>query len=74
MQAALCLRPCGTSAQTLIAIGFDKCRSPSFPKLLTAGTEVSGFRALLVPEGQTMAAITFPSGPARSAGGIAWTL
>lgn len=64
----------GASAQTLITIGFDKCSSPSFPKLFTAGTEVSGCRALLVPEGQTMAAITFPSGPTSSAGVITWTL
>ena len=64
----------GASAQTLITVGFDKCKSPSFPKLFTAGTEVSGCRALLVPEGQTMAAITFPAGPASSAGVITWTI
>jgi hypothetical protein len=63
----------GASAQTLITIGFDKCSSPSFPKAFTAGIAVSGCRALVVPDGQTLTEISFPVGPASADGSVTWT-
>lgn len=62
----------GASAQTLITIGLSECKSPNFPKTLTAGTSVSGCQALVVPEGQTLDQVTFPAGPSRNDGVITW--
>jgi hypothetical protein len=63
----------GARAQTLITIGLDKCKSADFEKTWTAGTSVTGCRALVIPDGQTLDEITFPAGPERSAGVIKWT-
>lgn len=64
----------GARAQTLITIGFDKCSSPDFPAAWTAGTTVSGCRALVVPDGQTLSELSFPTGPSSSDGTVTWTV
>jgi hypothetical protein len=64
----------GANAQTLITIGFDKCSSPDFPATWTAGTTVSGCRALVVPDGQTLTELSFPTGPSSSDGTVTWTV
>lgn len=64
----------GASAQTLITIGLDKCSSPDFEKTWTAGASVTGCRALVVPDGQTLDEVSFAVGPDSSAGSVTWTV